>query len=464
MSPFLPWVISIAGLVLLWLWIAYRSGPHAAMGITVLVATLIPTWSVCEIAGLNVYVRDIASLICLGLYCFHPRSTYPIRLGILDCLMLVWLTLHIISDGRNDSWSWTLFVRAYAEWGVPYIAARLAFSDEDAVEKMMPWGAGVAAFLGLYAIGESLTGLHPYEWIFDHRPDENFARDSVRWGLRRPWGPTAHAIYFGFVQVILAPWAWMMTVRAYRAKASFVWIGAAALSTAGIFFSVSRAPLMGIVLLLLVALAILIKQSRIPLGIAMGLVLIAGVIKHEEVIRWLEQSGESSTNARKGQMIMVDGKQVEYSGTMTRVYLFSIYKRAISVAGFTGFGTQRTSVFPPRIPMGAEDQKTWELVRFVDNSYVLMTLRFGWLAGILLATLGVMTTFTWARLAHVARETDVKVMAAMLAGTMVASMFVLFTVWLAHDFSYLIFWLFGTASGTVPRDYRPKVISRRERR
>ena len=449
MNESILWYLSFLSLVGLWWIIAWRSGPRVAIGVVALMATLVAAWcKLVIVGGMHFFVRDAAILTCLACYCIHPQATFPWRLGWLDLVALSWVILHGVSDGLNENWSWIHFGRSYVEWAAPYLAARLAFQDWDEVGELVSWGALAGGILGSVAMVEAVFAIHPWEWLFGFRPDENFGRESIRWGLYRPWGPTAHAIYFGFIQLLLLPWSGIAAAQVFRRERSPLWLASFILAMLGILASLSRGPILGALLAIGVILFFAYPKWRIALGVVAVLGLGMAFLMSDKLMEIADRSAESSTTARPGQMIEVDGIRVAYSGSKTRFVIFSLYRRAINVAGWTGYGSARTSVFPPQVPMGTDDRVTWEKVRFVDNCYVLMTLRFGWLGGILFFLLVVIAVYSWGR---VAISYDPPAGANWLAAALIAAGFVMCTVWLAHDYKFLVFWLIGSASGPLTR-------------
>ncbi len=115
-------------------------------------------------------------------------------------------------------------------------------------------------------------------------------------------------------------------------------------------------------------------------------------------------------------------------------------------ASWLGFGTERTSGFPVRVPFGPEDQQTLKSLRYVDNAYILMDLRFGLLGVLCLLALlaSVIADFliAWRDPAN-----SGELLCAGLASGVFALMLALLTVWLPHDFCALFLWTAGVGSG-----------------
>lgn len=88
-TPVWLWATTVAALCLLWLVVAWRQGPQRAIGCVVIVASLIPTWAKLVVAeGVWLDCRVIATVFGLVAYCFHPKATFPWKLGWLDASMI----------------------------------------------------------------------------------------------------------------------------------------------------------------------------------------------------------------------------------------------------------------------------------------------------------------------------------------------------------------------------------------
>jgi hypothetical protein len=201
----IAWTATVSALCGLWCVLAWRYGPQRAIGCQVLIACLVPTWVRFEgfgIQDLPIDCRVISTVFGLVAYCFHPRATFPWRLGWLDAVMLSLVAVHLASDIDNSGWSWTLPLRVYGEWFVPYLAGRLALQSGEDMRALAPVGLAVALVLAVGGAFEGISGYHPWEWIYGERDYDGIVRDQPRWGVTRAWGCCGHPIYFGFLQVL----------------------------------------------------------------------------------------------------------------------------------------------------------------------------------------------------------------------------------------------------------------------
>lgn len=453
------WWASVGILTVILLWQFWAAGPQRALGVTTALALLVPSWVVQELFGQPVDVRIATALIGLVLYCFHPRSTYPLRLQPPDFALLGLIGIHILSDWRNDGFNYVVPLRAYAEWLAPYLAGRLACQRLSDVRYLVPVIIGVALTMAGGAVFEAVVRVHPWEWIFGERPLDGVVTNAVRLGLLRPWGPVKHPIYFGTLQLLLFPWMMYAASRGARGSAPTWWFVLPFVSAAGVFFSLSRAPFLGVLVAVFVAAVVSQQRWRTPLLIAAGLVGVLLIIEHKAVLEGLELwSGEAQRSRRN--WMTIGEERVTYSGTGSRIYLLKVYGLAMRQAGLLGYGTAATTGFPPRVPMGAADAKALELLRNIDNLYVLLILRFGYL-GVFAFTLFGLTSISCLAWMGWNQARPGSALCATLAGTLTAMLLILLTVWMPYDFGFWFMWSTGSASGLLGGEPRGGSFERR---
>ena len=86
-----------------------------------------------------------------------------------------------------------------------------------------------------------------------------------------------------------------------------------------------------------------------------------------------DETGASQPKIKRGE------EKVRYSMAFNRIYVFRVYGVAIQKAGLFGFGTEAVTGFPINVPLGQQDLETLREIRTVDNAFLLMGLRFGYL-------------------------------------------------------------------------------------
>ncbi len=442
------WIGTVVVIALIWIWAAIKVTPQYAIGLVFLLLMLVPAWSNIELYGLPFFAYHAATIVCLSMYCFHPRSNFPIRLNVVDYFGLGWIAVHVVSDTIHDGWTFLHVARAYVEWAVPYFAGRLAFQRWSDVEKLVPIGVAASIILGIGSAMESIFGIHPFEWIHGERPFENIGRETARWGLYRAWGTRSHPIYFGNVQLMLLAFPMFAVYKALRKDWAPYWILSLIIACGGIFFTVSRAPILGVVAAFAIAISILIPKSRIPIGAATVAVLLLVVLFWPTVKDAMVQSGRIDGFRKQNALVKTDEGFVETSGSMTRWFELKLYGPAALRGGLFGYGTSNALVFPPRVGVQIADPAALKYWKFVDNSYLLMMLRFGWLGVICFAGM-LAAAFVRLVLRSIASNGDVRALTAFLAASLGAMILVIGTVWPAPDYQSVLFWMLGIAS--VPK-------------
>lgn len=441
------WVIgALAPLIaLVWFW----RGPRLALVMATGAAAVIPTWVAEYFWGARVDVRVAAAICSLGLYVFHPRSTFPWRLVVLDVLMLAMVGVHIISDSLAQGFQLSIVLRAYGEWVLPYLCGRLMVQCWDDIRQATPWLAGVVFVLGAMAIAEALTKQNPWELVFGPRPIDSAIRDLQRWGFKRAYGPTRHANFLGLLLVTLSPWAWQQLLTITRREFAPLRVGLGmGIHILGLISSGSRAIVLGLPLLVTGAVFCAWKPSRWPIFGLLVTMSVLMVAQYQPIMKTLEEwSGERQT---------WKGRRLASTSTEARLKYMEVYGDAMQQAGVFGYGTDRTTGFPVRVPMRAEYIQLLEtsVLRFLDNAYILFDLRFGHAGVTLFALLLVVGFVTAMQLRNVA-PADVQPWVAVNAGMLVMMSLSLATIWLAHDFGFYLIMSLGSLAGlqTARRHY-----------
>jgi hypothetical protein len=437
------WFVCFSVLLGLSVLTAWKFGPNVAAGGTSILALLVPIWVQIDFFGQPLDIRVASGIAALCVYCLHRQAKFRTPLVFVDFAAIALVTVHLLSDWYNDGFSLFVPLRAYGEWAVPYLLGRVAIQSWKDARALIPFALLVTAVLAANATIETISRTNLFETVFGIRTVEAAARGWHRLGLGRAWGPTSNPIYFGNLQLLLFPWTVFAAVNAHRGSGPRWWYFAPIASILGICCTISRAPILGLLVSLAIVAAIQVRRARpFLIGIA-ALSAVLLMVKHEAVLDALQRW---SADVKFSKPIVVGEKQVEYTGTLHRLYLFKAYAPAMRRAGLLGFGTERTTGFPPRIPMGAMDAETLKRLWSIDNAYILLVFRFGYLGiaafcamlGGAAVTYGLLTRNQGLR--H-------SMFAASMSGALIATMLVLVTVWMPHDFGFWLMWTIGAAAG-----------------
>ncbi len=467
----LLWIGCLAVMLSVYIWAFRRHGPQFATGVAITVSLLAPVWVQLPllkvpsntIVGSGVDLRVAMGCFALVGYLFSRKSNYIFALTPGDLAMLGLFGVHFLSDLVNDGFRLSILMHMWAEWWVPYVAGRLAFQFRDDITRLIPWLSIVAVVLAITSIVESLTAWNVWETAFGLRPPEQSARDLYRWGLRRSYGPCLNQIYFGVLQVLLLPWPTIAALRATQGKMNLAWLAATPICLLGILGTGSRGPIFGVCILYALMLFLIYRRARIPM-IATGLICLVMlfVFRHQAIAVLERWSGEQATAARS-RVIINEDEEVQYSGLRNRFILFDLYRIALMRSGLLGFGTEAVTGFPVNVPLGPQEVTTLRKIRFIDNTYILLTLRFGYLgvAMFTLAGAAAVAQFIYLqqfyKIEHKSLGQYGQIVAAALAASLVATMMTLLTVWMPPDFGFVLVWTFGISSGMLLSHARGKL-------
>lgn len=442
LGNFEGWLLSVVLIASVWFYLLIRSGPGAALGAAMALSLAFPVWVKIDIAGLPISVRTAAAAITMLGYVLHPKSKIFSPLTLLDCCIAMICICHVAADSFATGFTVTLPCRAYGEWALPYVAGRFAIRDKQSLKWISPWVLGVLLLLGMTACFESLTKVNPFEFVFGNRPTELAGRNATRLGLKRAFGPTTHPIFFGMMISVLMPWlicAWQ-SFESGRIRVLTVFGGVVAL--AGTVFTGSRTPVITLLIAAALTLALRFKVLRWPLGVSLAIAIGGFVAFPNEVTdavsRW-------TGGGDKPRLIEIDGQVVVTSSSRSRLHYLDIYSDALVKAGPFGYGTQATTGFPPRIPGMEGKFKSANLFEMVDNGYVLLTLRFGWVGGVCLVILLLSGIATGLSLYFERPDQQFPGVIACLFA--VVACFSLLLVFMNYDFGFPILWTLGVLSG-----------------
>jgi len=437
------WLLAIVSISAVWLFLLFRRGPMAALGAGLVLSFAFPTWVRADIFGLPFGISTTMACITLLGYVFHRDGKILSPLTLLDISVALMFVTHIVADSFATGFTIALPFSAYGEWVLPYVAGRFAVRSDKDVRFIAPWVIGVLMVLSVAAVYECVSGLNPFESILGNRPVELAGRNAQRLGFKRAFGPTTHSIYFGMLIAVLSPWLvsfWQLP-RSYAIR-SLAFI-AGAISLAGAVGTVSRTPILTIMASATGLLVVRFSAIRWPIFI-MTVAAVTGFLLFSNKIT--DTVSQWSGGGDRLRVIEVDGKETEFSSSRSRLVLITAYSKVLLKGGLTGYGSEAVSKFPPNIPYMQGKAETSEILA-VDNAYILIMLRFGWLGAGCLVLIFVTAIFSAALLHN--NNPDDLFPAAAASLLFVTSTFSFFLVWMSYDFGFEILWTCGILSGLV---------------
>jgi len=437
------WSLAVISISMVWLFLLFRKGPVAALGAGMVLSFLFPTWVKADIFGLPFGISTTMACITLVGYTVHRDGKIISPLTLLDLAVGLMFLTHVLADSFATGFTLALPFEAYGEWVLPYVAGRFAVRNSDDVSFIAPWVIGVLALFSVTSVYECLFSVNAFETIFGERPVDLARRSSQRLGLKRSFGPTTHSIYFGMLMAVLTPWlvSFLQLSRSYMIRSLTTLAGA--VSLAGAAGTVSRTPVFTIVASATVLMMIRFRAIRWPIMI-MTLAAIAGFLLFPEKVTDTVSHWSGGNDHLR--VIEVDGKETQISSSRSRLVLITAYSKALIKGGLTGYGSQAMSTFPPKIPYMQGKTEASEILS-VDNAYILITLRFGWLGGGCLALLFTIAIFSGAMLYN--KQPDDLFPAAVASLLLVTATFSLLLVWMSYDFGFEILWTCGILAGRM---------------
>lgn len=429
-----PVAILTTILVVVW----RRVGPFAGVGCATVASFLFPTWVDITALGIEWDVRLATALISGAAALFlRPKWMFD-RLSALDAMVLFICVWQVICEWKANGPSPGPIFQSYGFWMLPYVIGRCSVRTERDLSALAIAVAVVSTIFGAVAFLECLASFDIYAMIFGDRPGMEFRPKRIlRWGHFRAEGPFDHPIFFGIVLTLLLPWCvWLLSLGRDRRKKTGL-VGTIG-NVVGNLSTISRGPILAMALG-----AVVTGVTRNWKLAAATLVLIVGsvatVMLNPSLLvlasRWIaELTGE------RVELVVVDGKEQVSSSVLGRLVQAKAYGPAMQKGGMFGYGMTATSTFPPDIPEVPVDTLTGEQIPIVDNCYVLLTLRGGWVLGIAYFLLHVVALY---QLVQAVRWGEDAWLSRLLAGAVVAHAFVSATVYSAYDYFFVFLWTIG---------------------
>ena len=427
---------------------AKRYGPRVSLGVGMAVSVLGPTWITMDV-GLPLKVCSAVAAILLLAYCFHSPRQILSQWGILDAIVGSLAIWHVVVDVYHQGFDWTFMPRAYGEWVLPYAAGRFAMMHRGSILRLSPWFVGVASIIGLACVFESIADANLWSLFFTEVTDRVTRPQTARFGsFMRAIGPAQHPIFLAVMLMSLVPWCWFCAVSpdASRRRRVAGIVGMAAI-VLGIMASGSRGPVLAIVLAIPFGLSVRFRAARWTFSAVaiVGAVLLA--LNLQTALDWLD---DASLKKSRGEVVVIDGESEVYTGTRNRLYVAKVYVPLMLRGGPLGYGTRNVTGFPPNLPGLPSDAATRERLGIVDNSFVLVGLRFGWIGFALLIALvsvSLVLSLTMQRTIETAQGEGTSMFALGLACTIVAITVELMTVFFHYDMAFWVLFLCGTVAG-----------------
>ncbi|MCX7400188.1 MAG: hypothetical protein NT138_21155 [Planctomycetales bacterium] len=436
------WAISLGIIFVVWIVLFVRRGPAEALAPALLLSMAFPVWLKVTVFDVPFGVRTATAAMTMLAFAVHPRGRIWSPLTVLDLCIALLCGSQILTDVWHNGFSMALPFRAYGEWALPYVAGRYAIKTQQDLITAAKWATGVVLFLSVLAVIENITRVNVAEFVFGERPEELAPRNMSRFNLKRAYATAMHPIYFGMILAVLSPWlVCLLDKRESAATRGFVMF-VVPIMLLGLLATISKTPIMTVLGSWVFLLAIIIRWLRVPvMTIVVASIAVFLIWPYEVTDFFGRQSGE------RHRIIEVDGTAMVYSSSRARLLLPLAYAKAMTNAGIVGYGSEATKEFPLKIPYLEGTAETRDALKLVDNAYILMVLRMGWLGGFLLVLL-LITGMLSCWLLH-RRRPDRLFPAAFLSLLIVYSILSLNLVSQVYDFFFTIAWTLGIVSALL---------------
>jgi hypothetical protein len=186
----------------------------------------------------------------------------------------------------------------------------------------------------------------------------------------------------------------------------------------------------------------------VPILALTALSIVLMIANRNLVLETLESWAGENRSSRSREIVINENKE-EFTSARSRLLLVELYSIAMKRSGLLGFGTEAVTGFPVRVPLRPQEVETMKRIRFVDNTYVLMTLRFGY-SGVFFFIAALVAAAL--QLVYVCSKMPTEtpgILAGCLSGLLLGVIPVLFTVWMPPDYGFPLMWTCGVSSGLL---------------
>ncbi len=441
------WLAVVLSFLTAYVVLAIWVRPSVAIAVVVPLSWLIPAWLSIDLGIEKLDVKTAVTIASLLLYSLLPRATFPWRLVPSDYAVLGLVVVHLLSDFWNSGMQARSIAFAYVEWIVPYLAGRLAFHNRENIRWIWPTVALVAVLLAVAAIFEAWAGFNPYEIVFGERPLEGTARNAMRWGFHRAYSTCLHPLYLGVLLCWLSGFLLYPAWRGLTGRSHIVWLLMPALGIIAPLATGSRGPFLGTFMVMIASIFCGWEKLRYGIAIVTVTLAVGFAIVQEPLFDALDRWSGETKQGRLLKKIELNDQVEKFSSARARLTLFKIFWTPLTRAGFLGYGTEALSTFPPNVPTGSDEVEAMRDIWSVDNTYILVTLRFGYLGLLSFVLLATTSLIQLVLVADADKKSSLNRFVAPLFGSLVATLALIFTVWMPAEIGFPLLWSFGASSG-----------------
>ncbi len=289
--------------------------------------------------------------------------------------------------------------------------------------------------------------MNPYEWFFGLRPLEGVSRNAERWNIRRAYVTCLHPLYHGVLLCWLFAWTVHGAWRALYKRSSPLWLVPPLLGLFAPLATGSRGPFIGNFVVLATMIFCAARRWRWPMSLAAGVLAVSFLFFQDRIFDFLDDWAGEFEHGKQAQSVKFDDQAEIISSARARFTLFKIYWEPMKRAGLVGYGSNAVAQFPVNVPIGSEEAEAARTIWALDNSYILLVLRFGFLG---LASFLAMIGLSLWQCKAVYDDDPIRsqaLFAASLCGATLAVAGLIAGVWMPQDFGFPWLWGIGASSG-----------------
>jgi hypothetical protein len=409
---------------------ANQDGAVALRKSFLIAAMLLPVWMTYNVRSIRLDFRIMQAVMAgVVLFLAPPSQRMAFRPCLADLIIALLITAMGTSQYLNNALAPLTMLDISLTMVTSYVVGRIFFQSAQDVRVLYPTLAGMILLVTALAVIESITRINPLNDLLGKRFGILETGEGYRWGLKRSQGNLSHPIYHGIQLLLFLPFAVELARHGWSGtQKRWYWILTPLMLAAAVLVTISRGAHFGFLISTAVTTFLLLPGWRLVLGTAAivgcGLLFLA----QDYVATSLATlAGE---NGREPRLIVIDGTEVEYTGTKHRILLSAVYRDPLRNAGYFGWGGAMHGV---RIEPDLQS-------RFgsIDNHYIRFRLQYG-LIGTALFALLVLTVTCYA--IHTAwMPSEWQAIAAGLAGGFLATAILMSTVWFSPDYGAI--WMF----------------------
>ncbi|MFT3789245.1 MAG: hypothetical protein QM770_24210 [Tepidisphaeraceae bacterium] len=406
------------------LYLTIRRGAGAAFMYVMLPAELlfsqIPAISIEPLPDFET-LSTCSYAILLGLACrlrLPPLKLHPIDFGV------ILTTISMMFTGYSTGVLWTSvaqFGEQTLNWLVPYLAARLAFSDMKLRRHGAYIVAVVAMIIAFFALVEFRLNPYCYSRFLEPLTLSGAANKGVlgRSGFFRAMSSFAHPIDLGNCGLLISGLVGVLSFTSGLKWKHPLVLGGLLSGPAMIMASISFSSMFGATVAIAIFLLLrLLRGSGILLPavvvlIAIGLTFMTYRLMSVDTSIRITFTGQSSISDSYWVRALIAQNAMPY----------------VQTAGFFGYGANVT--------------KTDLNLESVDNSYILFIMRRGWVYLAIFFCLCMTMAFTGYRLLRRRDELPVRIPVAIGLAVLFGTLIAMYTVWFGFVYSVLWTWMLG---------------------